>query len=242
MLAWAIVEGENLDSWSYLMHHLKTAIPETMKSTIMSDRDKGLISAEEILGPGIFRAHCCFHIRENFKTRFGIRLTEKYFWSIAESKTPYDFNTRLQQLRFEKAPAAEYLEGINRELWVTAFFPGKRYGHHTSNIVESLNKTFVFTRELPILDLLNEIWHSQMELRWKRWKQVNNPEYHFPFTQLCNTEFETSRIWAQSNSVRTANFVWAEVRQRVKKVESDGDEKTHIVNCTYTPIRLPYKH
>lgn len=240
LLAWAVVEGENKESWCYFMNHLKNAIPEVMYSTVMSDRDKGLLSAEEILGPGIHRANCCFHLRENFKTRFGVGLTEKHFWRIAHAKTPQSYEERLSLLRNEKPAAAQYLANTEIECWVTAFFTGRRYGHYTSNIVESLNNTFSHTgvRELPILDLLNEIWHSQMALRYKRHQEANS--CHLLFTKLCNTEAETSRIWAQSNSVRVANQFWGEVQQRIRPEEGlgdvNGDEKTFIVNCKYIPV------
>ena len=42
----------------------------------MSDRDKGLIKGEAILGEGIVRAYCCFHISYNFRTKFKTQLTE----------------------------------------------------------------------------------------------------------------------------------------------------------------------
>lgn len=73
LLAWAVVEIENKDGWEYFILHLKRTIPQIMEVTIISDRDKGLQSAEEILGTKIIYAHCCFHLCENIKTRFGIR-------------------------------------------------------------------------------------------------------------------------------------------------------------------------
>ena len=62
LLAWAVVEGENSDSWTWFLYHLKHAILQIMSATIMSDCDKGLIKGEAILGEGIVCAHCCFHI------------------------------------------------------------------------------------------------------------------------------------------------------------------------------------
>lgn len=45
-LAWAIVESENKDSWTWFFQHLKAAIPEVIGMTLISDRDNGLLSAE----------------------------------------------------------------------------------------------------------------------------------------------------------------------------------------------------
>lgn len=194
-LAWAVVQSENKDTWEYFMLHLKRAIPQIMEATIISDRDKGLQSAEEILAPKIFRAHCCFHLRENFKTRLGIRLTEFYFAKIANARTEQLYDSNIHLLRQENPLAAEYFASIDRALWVTAFFQGRRFGYNTCNIVKSFNQTLKLDRELSILNLLNEIWHTQMSVRYKRLLEASNIKNGQIFTNFCNREAEASKIW-----------------------------------------------
>lgn len=233
LLAWAIVEVENKEYWYYFMNHLRNTIPEVMYSTIMSDRDKGLLSAEEVLGFGIYRVNCYIHLRENFKTRYGVGLPEKHSWRIAYAKTPQIYEERLLLLRNNKPAVAEYLAGTEIECWVTAFYFGRRYGHYISNTVESLNHTFSHTGicKLPILDLLNEIWHSQMALRFKRHQDVNLCQ--LLYTKHYNMESEISRIWIQSNSVSIGNQFWGVVQQKIQSVRADNasNEKTLIDNC-----------
>ena len=55
-------------------------------------------------------------------------------------------------------------------MWARAFFPGSRYGYYTSNIVEVVNARLVRERELPILDLLSEIWKLVMTQRTTRFQ------------------------------------------------------------------------
>ena len=98
LLAWAIMEGENKDSWSYFMTHFEKVIPDSGFTTIMSDRDKGSLIVEDILDPRIRRAHCCFHLRENFKARARIRLTDKYFWKFMETKTAAIYSELISNL------------------------------------------------------------------------------------------------------------------------------------------------
>lgn len=49
LLAWGIVESENVESWTYFLNHLMLAIPEILiqhpPTTLMTDRDKGLSTA-----------------------------------------------------------------------------------------------------------------------------------------------------------------------------------------------------
>ena len=40
------MQGENSDSWTWFLYHLKHAIPQIMSATIMSEHDKGLINGE----------------------------------------------------------------------------------------------------------------------------------------------------------------------------------------------------
>lgn len=51
LLAWGVVESENRDSWEWFFHHLQRAIPEVSYEdmTLVSDQDKGLLEAEEVL-------------------------------------------------------------------------------------------------------------------------------------------------------------------------------------------------
>jgi hypothetical protein len=55
VLAWAIIESENEDSWRYFFNHLVRAIPEIEEEATMfiSDRDKDLGAADDELGDRI---------------------------------------------------------------------------------------------------------------------------------------------------------------------------------------------
>ena len=74
----------------------------------------------------------------------------------------------LQKLRERKEAAAKYLENAHPHTWAEARFSGRRYGHDTSNIVESVNKTLKLDQELPILELLDTIWHRVIQHRADR--------------------------------------------------------------------------
>ena len=64
ILAWGIVERESSDAWIWFLSNLKAAIPETVGMTLMSDRDKGLKNAQEVVyGSTIVSLICCFHFK-----------------------------------------------------------------------------------------------------------------------------------------------------------------------------------
>ena len=54
------------------------------------------------------------------------------------------------------------LEHTKIEHWAELYFPGRRYGHLTSNIAESLNKWILEAREKPIIAMFEQIRHQLM--------------------------------------------------------------------------------
>jgi len=59
-LAWGIVESENEFWWRYFLQHLKQAIPESECMTLISDRNKGLLAADAVMGNGLRRHFVVF--------------------------------------------------------------------------------------------------------------------------------------------------------------------------------------
>jgi hypothetical protein len=140
ILAWGVVESENRESWEWFFQHLRRAIPAVSleECTLISDRDKGLLVAERMLGPTVIAAHCCYHLRENFTEKFG-RALASHFWAVARAQIDVAYFAALEKLREVKLATTEYLENASLETWAEALFRGCRYGHDTSNIVESVN-------------------------------------------------------------------------------------------------------
>jgi hypothetical protein len=66
------------------------------------------------------------------------------FWKVARARTQAAYEGALDELREKKAEAALYLEAQDLEKWVEYLFRGRRYGHDTSNIAESLNQVLRF--------------------------------------------------------------------------------------------------
>jgi hypothetical protein len=61
------------------------------------------------------------------------------------------FDALILKLRGANNDAADYLLDSNPSLWAKAHFDGTRFGHNTSNVVESINKTLKLDRELLVL-------------------------------------------------------------------------------------------
>jgi MULE transposase domain len=200
ILAWAVVESENENSWRYFLKLLKEAIPEVAQGVFISDRDKGLLVADAELGLEVFRAYCCKHLDANFREVGGAALSP-LFWKAAHAVRPAQFEGALNEIR-EKKPAEQYLRGIAPAFWAKAYFPRSRYGHDTSNIAESSNSTLDKARELPITRMLDAIWSRVMGARAEHRKSaLEGLEKGVFYTQYCTAIVNESRKWYGGNTV-----------------------------------------
>ena len=175
-----------------------------------------------------FKRYCSFHliVKEIFLTYLEIgNLVKKvrtttvvpYFWAIANAVTREEFEIHMKSLKEFHIAAAQYLQDIPFRLWVTAFYTGEYYGHKTSNVVESTNKVLKTTRELPILELLNTIWHYVMNHRFQRYIKACSPDTDSIFTPWCYKELLNSKKWAMANDVQASSPTSAIITQTNKK-------------------------
>ena len=207
LLAWAVVESENTESWRWFLNHLKNAIPQILDASIISDRDKGLLAAEDTLGNNVVRLFCLEHLRRNFIKSYS-REYEGLFWRIANATTVDEYQTAITLLQLEKPSAALYLEEIDPQIWISAFIPGRpsrRYGQKTSNAVEVMNQVLRNARELSIVDLLMEVWHTTMKIRFRRANEANAVIIGQTFTPFCHSILQHERENALRNTVRIAD-------------------------------------
>jgi hypothetical protein len=158
-LAFALVPIENEKWWSWFCEHFATALDSALPThfVIISDREKGLLNAVKSKLPGAIHSMCCQHIAENVHKRFG----QKYkplFWQIARAQSEIAFEEAVQALRQDSLQVEEYLQSIGYETFAFTQFPHPRFGHDTSNIVESVNSIWREIRELPPLQLIDGIY------------------------------------------------------------------------------------
>jgi len=113
MTALALVEGESESSWRWFLSHLHTAISNlnSPRTTIMSDRDKGLRAADNEI-PLANRAFCIEHISRDIQKNYGVPFRVAFNAHIRFSPTEQRVRTGFAKLRDISPQAAAYLEDI----------------------------------------------------------------------------------------------------------------------------------
>jgi zinc finger SWIM domain-containing protein 3 len=179
-LAWAVVESETESSWRWFLRQLSAAIPgrDSNTTTLISDRDKGLQSADNEL-QHVGRAYCIQHIAANIQSKFGLE-TRRKFISCTYAQIEKAWNDTMQALREVHGGAYMYVVGIDSSLWAPPFMTAKTWGHPTSNVVESINSLLLEERGAPIVELLNGIWHKFMDLRFTRLQDARKTIEKYP--------------------------------------------------------------
>jgi hypothetical protein len=156
ILAYAIVNSENEANWRWFLQHLKTAYPgiNTENTTIISDREKGLIEGVRDELYQAIHSLCVRHLAANFQVRFKSTELTKLLWKAAYAPIENLHKKIMDEIRAKSPQAADYLEDSKPELWALALCQGVKYGHITSNIAESINSVLLDVRELPAIQVL----------------------------------------------------------------------------------------
>ena len=127
------------------------------------------MNAVKLKLPTAYHAMCCQHIAENIHKRYG-RDYKARFWQIARAPDSTSFDVAVQALQRDTPEVEAYLQSIGYKNFAFTCFPVPRFGHDTSNIVESVNSHWRDIRELPPLRLLNGIYQWTLTIVYKQYR------------------------------------------------------------------------
>ncbi|XP_063943790.1 uncharacterized protein LOC135150742 [Daucus carota subsp. sativus] len=100
-LAWAVVEAENSDSWSWFLANVVSDLKITNDGswTFISDRQKGLINALESIVPNAEHRFCVMHLYRNmWKEHKGIGV-RPCLWKAARATTEYTYVKCMDEMK-----------------------------------------------------------------------------------------------------------------------------------------------
>lgn len=104
LLALAIVESENTESWRDFLSQLKLVIPQVLHATLVSDREKDLQQEKDVLGNNIVWLHFSEHLHQNFICH-RTQKHENLFWKLANAWAQANFESTVDLLRREQPTA-----------------------------------------------------------------------------------------------------------------------------------------
>ncbi|KAK4406178.1 hypothetical protein Sango_0624300 [Sesamum angolense] len=150
---------------------------ETVRKCNPGNRQKGLIEALKELVPDSEHRFCTRHMYQNFKQKFKSVELKEYFWKAASIANKQDFERYMKKIQEidpkvseDVETAYEWLEKVNPEHWVRAFFPvHSKSDILVNNLCESFNSYILEARDKPIISMFEWIRTKlMMRLQQKR--------------------------------------------------------------------------
>ncbi|XP_019200077.1 PREDICTED: uncharacterized protein LOC109193680 [Ipomoea nil] len=186
-LAYAIVEGEKRESWTWFLMLLKDDLEISPnvedEYCFISDKQKGLIQAFVEVLPGVEHRFCMRHLHANMKVAgFQGKAIKDAVWACARATTVNKFNDALRTLRRLDEDAYQWLGDKSPKEWSRSHFSTRcKSDMLVNNICESWNSSILEARDKPIIDCLEWIRRMIMgklfENRQKatEWKGLISP-------------------------------------------------------------------
>ncbi|KAL6520931.1 hypothetical protein OROGR_017500 [Orobanche gracilis] len=156
-IAFAVVDSENEDSWTWFFKNLRKAIGVRPKQCIVSDRHHAIVKGLEAVFPDVMHGACTYHVLKNIKKRFkkgGVELKNAYN-GACRAYTIDEFNKNMADLDAIDIRIRPFLETeVMLNKCTRLHGETSRYSTMTSNIAESLNNAIKVIRDLPIITMI----------------------------------------------------------------------------------------
>ncbi|MCO5563176.1 hypothetical protein L7F22_016813 [Adiantum nelumboides] len=157
-IAFGVVDAKNEDNWVWSVQNVRDCMASVNAITFVSDKQKGLLPAVELVFLGCEHAYCMRHLDANLKKKCNNGEFIQLFWVAAYGSTPIDYDNAILGMKAIIPFATDYLLSMSPPShWATTHFKGKRYGHLISNIAESLNSWLLEAKDKPIISMLDII-------------------------------------------------------------------------------------
>ncbi|KAH0764063.1 hypothetical protein KY290_020136 [Solanum tuberosum] len=165
-IAWAVVDQETKHSWSWFLSYLieDLQLGDGSGITVMSDMQKGLEVAVEVLLPNAERRMCARHIWANWQKRWRGEERRKAFWRCAKASFEVKLRDEFEYLGKLGDRICEALLGYNKEYWCRALFSERsKCDVVENNMCETFNSWIVGPRHKSVISMLEDIRHKMMD-------------------------------------------------------------------------------
>ncbi|XP_031111950.1 uncharacterized protein LOC116015922 [Ipomoea triloba] len=162
-LAYAIVEGEKKESWSWFLQLLKEDLEITEDNEkgfcFISDKYKGLIPAFVDVLPTVEHRFCVSNLHANMKVAgFQGNALKDALWACARATTLNSYNDYLRKLRALDEDTYQWLGDKSPNEWSRSHFSThNHFDMLVNNICESFNSSSLVARDKPIIECLETI-------------------------------------------------------------------------------------
>ncbi|CAK8574982.1 unnamed protein product [Lathyrus sativus] len=211
-VAFALVEGETAEAWGFFLRNLRRHVAPQPDLCLISDRHASIESAYNNVengwqDPPSVHVYCIRHIAQNFMREIKDRNLRKKIINMGYALNQPTFHYYRSEISMANADALRWIDNIPAEKWTRAFDGGRRWGHMTTNLVESMNVVFKGTRNLPITALVRATYYRLGSLfaeRGGKWSAVLNSGQ--AFTDNCLKVMKEETTKSSTHQVRIFDY------------------------------------
>ncbi|XP_019196362.1 PREDICTED: uncharacterized protein LOC109190352 [Ipomoea nil] len=177
-LAYAIVEGENKESWTWFLKLLKKDLDLVNHSnlTLISDKQKGLIPAFEEVFPEAIHRFCVRHLYGNLRVAgFHGKAIKDALWTAARATTVNSFTRAMRNIHQLDVDAFQWLSDKHPSEWSRSHFTtSAQCDVLVNNICECFNAMILNARKLPLIPCLEALRNHLMPRFFNNRKKAAN--------------------------------------------------------------------
>ncbi|GAU49839.1 hypothetical protein TSUD_408080 [Trifolium subterraneum] len=227
--AFAIVEGETKEAWNFFLKNLREHVTPQESICIISDRHPSIKSAYDNTANGwnnplsSSHVYCIRHIVQNFvrEVKPKDKKIRKFVFNMGYAPSVSSFQYWQKKLAEESIPGLNWVSKIDKAKWTQAFDGGRRWGHMTSNLAESMNSVYKEIRSQPITSLVTSTFYKCVELFFRRSRDAaavytSRQEY----TEACQ-----ERIQEAFNKANTHVITWFNRQDLTFSVQKTEDPR-----------------
>ncbi|CAH9070537.1 unnamed protein product [Cuscuta europaea] len=201
-IAWAVIDKENKSNWRWFLSwlvqelHLNTG----GELTLISDMQKGLISAAQEVIPDAEHRFCARHVYANWSKKWRGNEFCKKFWICSWSTYEEELQLNLKKLGKLSTEAASDLLKYPVQTWCRAYFSNRcSCWMIDNNITESFNSWIREARSKPIVTMLEDIRLKAMK-RISEFK-TNHDKWINDWSPLCMEYYQDNKEAASGCNV-----------------------------------------
>ncbi|KAA0056385.1 protein FAR1-RELATED SEQUENCE 4-like [Cucumis melo var. makuwa] len=140
-LAFAIVDFENVASWTWFFEKIRSSFSERANLFIVSDRHLSIPKGVLRVFPDVEYCVCTKHLLSNLKLHFKGPLLDKYFFSCAYAYTVEEFEYHMRCMKSVCSNIRDYLSSVGFEKWSRA------YSHRRSKVAFTMKSHLTYWAE-----------------------------------------------------------------------------------------------
>ncbi|XP_057722597.1 uncharacterized protein LOC130936528 [Arachis stenosperma] len=153
-IAFALMEGEDAESWSFFLSHLRQHMTLLSGILMISDRHNGIKATLEAsdggwLPPAAYHAFCIQYMASNFSLTFKGKDARRLLVNVAN---------RIDILQTEDPAMCDWANRIKYAMWTQHWNKGRKFGHMMTNISKCVNLILKGVRNLFVCSLVKSTY------------------------------------------------------------------------------------